>query len=565
MEWQSLLYLTLLIISAIASLTVGWQAWQRRKAPGSLPLAFFMAAVIEWTVALACEYVSDPLPAKIVFAKIEYLGAVASPVLLFWFALEFYTQKKLSLRPWHLAFWIVPVLTLALVSTNEVHHLIWTQIRIRPEFSATQPVYDHGPMFWVYVAYDYLVLFSASILIIRSFIKSRYIYRRQALAMVIALPFPWLGNVLYVFHIAGQGQDFTSVGLGITGVILNWAMRRLQLFDLVPVARDLVIEWMDDVLIIFNQKQQLVDLNHAAERLLTRLLESTSPAGAPDWIGQTPAELKTVFPQLAALFQREADGKFELSVQMDGQAVDFEARISTLTKEITLRRREREVLGRMMVLRDITDLKKAREAAFLARDQALAAADENARLYEQLKQMAITDSLTGIYIRRHFFDLAKMALNQAAASRQPVSALMLDLDRFKKINDTYGHSTGDKFLQIVSKICADSLRKNDIIGRYGGEEFVALLPETGLNEAVMVANRLCARISATALDTSSGQVSITVSIGVSTLLSAEASAVADTAGPAAVDAVELLIDRADRALYLAKQAGRNQVKEWVER
>lgn len=183
-----------------------------------------MPAVFVWAVVLACEYVLEGIPAKILCSKIEYIGAAASPVLLFWFALEFYTPKKLALRSWHLVYWIVLVLTLTLAATNEYYHLIWSQVRFLPEYSATQPVYDYGPMFWVYVADDYVILFSASLLIVRSLIKSRYNCRLQALAMVIALLFPWLGNILYVFYIANPGQDFTSVGLGITGIILGWVI-----------------------------------------------------------------------------------------------------------------------------------------------------------------------------------------------------------------------------------------------------------------------------------------------------------------------------------------------------
>ena len=246
MEWQESSYLISLFFFSGAFVLIGLLAWQRRKAPGSLPLVFFMLAVAEWTFVSAIEYSVGLLPLKIILAKIEYFGAVSSPIFLLWFILEFSSQKKLIFRRWYLFFWAIPLITLCLVWTNELHHLIWTDIAVPAGSDTGQPVYDHGIWFWIYVVYDYFVLFSASIMLVRSAYKFRHIFRYQALVLVIALPFPWLGNIFYIFRLANSGMDFTAVGLGITGIILSLSMYRLQLFDLIPVAREQVIEWMDE-------------------------------------------------------------------------------------------------------------------------------------------------------------------------------------------------------------------------------------------------------------------------------------------------------------------------------
>lgn len=533
-------YEVVLFLFAGAFLFVGWQAQQRREAPGSVPLALFMLSIAIWSVCLGFEYSLTSIPNIFLFAKIEYLGLVSAPIFLLWFAAEFFGQRKLEPQPWHAALWAVPLIIVALAFTNEFHHLIWTDLSLRLDSGTHRPVFEHGPWFWLFVAYNYLILMIASGLIIRSALKLRHIFRSQALAMVIALPFPWLANILYVFKLPAPGLDFTPVGLGITGTILVWAMHRLQLFDLAPVAREQVVEWLDDGLVVFNRQRQLVDLNPAAERLLGRLREAGSPTENRRWIGQTAADLKAHFSQLIELFERQTDGRFDVQLQVDGRELDYDVRISTL------KGKRGGVQGWMMVLRDITDLKTAREAAYQARDQAVAAADENARLYEQLKQMAVTDSLTGVNIRRHFYEQAGFVLDRAAESRQPASLLLFDLDHFKSVNDTYGHSTGDRMLQQVAQICIDSLRRKDILGRYGGDEFVALLPETDLPEAVRVANRLCAQIATAPFEASGSPLRFTISVGVSTLLGGE-------------DTLDALIDRADRAMYRAKQTGRNRV------
>lgn len=182
----------------------------------------------------------------------------------------------------------------------------------------------------------------------------------------------------------------------------------------------------------------------------------------------------------------------------------------------------------------------------------VAIALENVRLFEETQRLATTDALTGLFNRRHFFDLSHAELERAYRYRRQLSVMMIDIDRFKRINDQFGHQTGDKVLQIVARRIASTLREIDISGRYGGEEFVVLLPETGLQEASEAAERLRKCISDTPFDTDEVSVNITVSIGVVSLDNSEK-----------VE-IEKLFDRADHALYTAKQAGRNRVKIWSD-
>lgn len=180
-----------------------------------------------------------------------------------------------------------------------------------------------------------------------------------------------------------------------------------------------------------------------------------------------------------------------------------------------------------------------------------AAAIRNARLHQQLSLLAITDSLTGIFNRRHFFELAESAFQEAVRYARPFSVLMFDLDLFKHVNDKYGHSKGDDILRTVAQRCATTVRQTDILGRYGGEEFVAVLPQTGSKKAAALADRLRQVISASPIATETGSLTVTASFGVSTL---------------STDARSLmqLLNRADAALYQAKQSGRNRVSIWAD-
>ena len=169
--------------------------------------------------------------------------------------------------------------------------------------------------------------------------------------------------------------------------------------------------------------------------------------------------------------------------------------------------------------------------------------------YRQTVSMAITDGLTGLY-NRHFLSthLSNM-LDQAMTSKRPLAQLILDMDKFKNVNDTYGHDVGDEVLVALSKIIVDCIRSADLAVRYGGEEFVVLMPETDIMDAAPLAERIRSAVETTPFVVSHevGQLHLTVSIGVSHL---------HLEG----DTPEELHKRADEALYHAKNNGRNQVQ-----
>jgi diguanylate cyclase (GGDEF)-like protein len=172
---------------------------------------------------------------------------------------------------------------------------------------------------------------------------------------------------------------------------------------------------------------------------------------------------------------------------------------------------------------------------------------ERKEMEQRLETEAHTDALTGCASRRYFLELAQQQIKQARQLGGTLSLLMLDLDRFKLINDSYGHHAGDLTLQTLADVCRRMLRGEDTVGRLGGEEFAVLLPQTHLEVAAEIAERLRSAIDAAFVPIEDGsRINFTASIGVATL------DVCDTD-------IDALLYRADRALYVAKQAGRNRV------
>jgi diguanylate cyclase (GGDEF)-like protein len=174
---------------------------------------------------------------------------------------------------------------------------------------------------------------------------------------------------------------------------------------------------------------------------------------------------------------------------------------------------------------------------------------ENSTLFSEVQELAITDSLTKVNNRRRFFDLAEQEFERSRRYNRPLSLIMLDIDHFKRVNDTYGHAAGDTVLERLAQLCQKSLREVDVFARYGGEEFVILLPETTSQEALLTAERIRQLVARTPIEIASDSLTITISFGIVEL-------------DKSCKNVEELLDRSDQAMYASKRNGRNRVSIW---
>ncbi len=171
-----------------------------------------------------------------------------------------------------------------------------------------------------------------------------------------------------------------------------------------------------------------------------------------------------------------------------------------------------------------------------------------------LEEISARDSLTGLYNRWFVMEKIESEMNRALRHGAPMSLLMLDLDNFKKVNDSFGHAAGAEVLKSVGQVLRESCRVYDVPGRYGGEEFCIVLPETLLGNTQNVAERIRTRLAQTQLAVGGKSISVTASIGVAGLDSVSNEGIVNAAS---------LIERADRALYAAKHHGRNRVELWI--
>ena len=190
-----------------------------------------------------------------------------------------------------------------------------------------------------------------------------------------------------------------------------------------------------------------------------------------------------------------------------------------------------ELLARIRAAKRIVDLQK-----------------ELMETNKRLELLSITDGLTKLYNHRHFQDELGRAFEESQRYQRPLSLAIIDIDFFKKVNDTYGHAVGDEVLKAIARIFQESIRATDLAARYGGEEFAVMMPETELNDALTFAEKIRSLIETTPFRTSAGPLHATVSIGVASVPHSK------------IRAAKGVVVAADKALYRAKRNGRNQVQ-----
>jgi len=215
---------------------------------------------------------------------------------------------------------------------------------------------------------------------------------------------------------------------------------------------------------------------------------------------------------------------------------------------------EGEILGCLSLNSDEPNAFDAQDLQFLSViGYQMAASLKHFQRFSSVKNMATYDTLTGLYNRRYFEERLGVEAEKSFYSGVPLSLVMVDIDHFKKVNDTFGHTEGDQILCKISSLLKNSVRRKDTVARYGGEEFILILPEAGLEQSFVIAERIRQSVEKTLFEVERAQVNLTLSMGISNFPSHR------------VKSKEELIKMADQALYDAKRGGRNRVCIFAEK
>jgi len=325
---------------AFLSLIVAVLIWKRRKSSIGKTLIFLMLADFFWAVNAGINAESTTLAANRLWTIISYPGVLSVPVFFFMFVVYFTGHEDWLSSRNKVLLWVIPVITMVLVITNEWHHLHWSYLTPDLLMGESLIHYGYGPWYYVMIVYMYGLTLIASLLLLEVAFRYRNDFRLQALAILFGVPLPWAGSILYISGLSPwPGLDHTPVFFSVTGLILSLAVYRFQLLDLMPVARDLIVEGLQEGIVVMNAQGRIVDLNQAASILLN--ISDRNP------VGRLGADL---IPKLK-LLKKSPIMEFEF-VEGSGQPPWLEYSLSPLPG------RNGQMLGKILTVHNITDRKQ---------------------------------------------------------------------------------------------------------------------------------------------------------------------------------------------------------------
>lgn len=492
-----------LFISAIITGGLAWYAASLRGVPGLRSFRLSLLITSLWSIFYAIELLLPTLSGKIIASNLAYTVIAILP--LAWLSTVMnYTNRGREYNRLLPALVIIPVLTILLVWTNSLHHVFTRQFNLDIDGTFAVLKTQHGPWFWVHTVYSYILLVFAAAFLLILLMRTRKRYLGQPITLLLGMAIPVIWNVLYISGlIPSQRLDLTPYLYSLSGLIFLLGLGYWRLFDILPVARDVVMDAMSDAVIVADYHGRVVDLNQAACRIFNWQNER-------ELISQPIEKVFADWPTMVGLLSAEKPRQVELMVK-DGQKPKY-----YLVNMEPVQDMQGYSLGRMILLHDITERK---------------------HMEEELRRLSVTDPLTGLANRRKFFNALNSEFGRARKYQSSYCLIMLDLDHYKSINDRFSHLTGDEALKLAADAIRKTARKTDQAARYGGDEFVLLLPNTQEADAVRLAEDLREAIHHCELTVGEH---LAVSAGVAMY------------HPDDRDSEDVLA-RADQALYLAKK------------
>jgi PAS domain S-box-containing protein len=355
MQFQYTPYALPVFVAALIACWIAYYGWRHRAARNALLLSFLSLALTQWLVFYTLQLAGANLQTKVLFGEIKYIGIATTPLLWLFFAIRFSNWGSQALtRRWMAALAIVPALTSLIAVTTRWHGLFW----VNPEWLQAGAFSDFnvefGPWYWVHVGYSYLLILAGTMLVFGTLRRRQGLHRRQAVALIISVLAPWLGNILYFSGFNPIPYlDLTPFAFTVTVLFLTWAILGFRLVELAPIARDLIVDEMKDGMVVIDAQGLVVDVNPAAAQMVG--------ISASRAIGKSVAGMFAAWPELVDRYRSVTDAREEIPVE-DGRW--FELQISPLYD------RYQEFLGRVIILRDITARKEIENAFAVALEQA---------------------------------------------------------------------------------------------------------------------------------------------------------------------------------------------------
>lgn len=472
----------------------------------------YTALIAVYCFASAFGLIATTLSAIKVWTAIQYVGMAFSTPLGLLFIMQYLgfhlTRKKI------MALLAIPFISLIMVATNDIHHFHYRVFEIDPILGEPYVHQEIGIWYIIHGIFTFGCMFVSFLLVLIHWKETTKAYRQQLIALMCGQLIPMITAFIYLLGLTPQGVDPVPMVLWASSFLYLWSINSSRLFRVMPVAKDAIFHSINDGVIVLDESARLIEFNQACSKVFPQLTRSMISRD----IGETWIEV-TGQPM-----------PFTLEAVVNTQDIEMVLSDHTYQVRVTELQHVNHGKGLLLIFTDITELKE---------------------LQRQLEQLAFYDELTQIYNRRAFFQQCNQAYSEARESSSAFTVILMDIDHFKNVNDTYGHAIGDQLLVHVVKVCQSVLKKGELFARYGGEEFVLALKDSTLLEGQALANLLCNSVESQPLMTTEGAIRATISCGVAE-------------GTKGQETLYQLLNNADKALYAAKQAGRNRVHVFLE-
>lgn len=502
-----------LFTSALVTILLAIHSMNKKDVTGAKAFSFLCMASSIYAFGYGMELLNKDLSITLFWNGFQYCGIEFIPVFWIIVALQYCGKEKILTTFIKGVLFTIPISTLIVRYTNSFHHLFFKNVFITSNGYFPIMFIEKGPLYIVSWTFISCCILYSNFLYFKLLIQSKGNLHYQSLLMFVASLLPWISYCLLLFNISPLEIDYTPIASTVSYILLLIGLFKYQFLNLVPLAHYKVFESIKDPALVLDNEFKILDYNTAAFNLFPNLKE--------DSIGKS---LEVVFYQYSEFTNTVLENKeVQLEIKNNNYSRYFYVKISLLYGKF------KKVLGYIVMLNDIT---------------------EQVESMKKLELLASTDVLTGVYNRRYFIQCCESELEQAKINKLPLSLIMFDLDKFKHINDTFGHQAGDVVLRQVIDRTGKSLSDQSIFGRFGGEEFVILLPGTGIDESVEIAETIRKRIEELEILAGGHKIKVTVSIGVTAINRVDQ------------EDLDYLINLADKAMYAAKNKGRNCVSVW---
>ncbi|MCD7035651.1 diguanylate cyclase [Metabacillus sp. GX 13764] len=503
-------YIVVISIAGVFNILLGFYAYQSKdQFSGSKTytwISFFSAI---YAFGHACELAGKTLADIWPWIAFQYTGLpFIAPVTLI-LMLQYCGHDRHVTGKNVVFLLLIPILSLLFVLTNPHLHFFYQSIELQRAGVFYIADFTIAPWYIIHGSYTSGCLIASSWILISYWKRAGSAYWKQLLTLLISVLLPMLSSLLYLLGAVPFGIDPVPVVMCFTSGLTLWAILANRLLIVTPIARDKVFESMRDGVIILDLRGVIIDFNLAAWRMIPGLEKNA--------IGENAEE---VLSSSLKNFRVNQTGTAPVTYQLERNSRHSYYQVQSAP----IFKGNGKPSGRTIIISDIT---------------------EETLLKEKLEELAYKDGMTGIFNRTYFIGTFAKLIKEAAKEGSPLSLMIMDIDHFKSINDTFGHLTGDEAIGHVVQLAKEILEGSSLFARYGGEEFVAALPGRELDEAASIAEDIRMSIAASPLRTNAGKIAITASFGAAALTGEKS--------------IEDLLSEADHALYEAKRSGRNRV------